>query len=300
MHDINLSGIFPPITTPFERGRVAHDKLAGNVERLCQTGISGIVVLGSNGEGVYLSEQEKEDVIKTVVQATPDDMPVIAGTACESTTETIRLTCAGAELGAQAALLNTPHYYGGRMTVEALIRFYSMVADAVPIPVLLYNVPKFTHLTLAVEAVGQLSRHPNIVGMKDSSGNLNLLGQYLNQSNNDFKMMVGTAGILFGGLSLGCVGGVLALANIAPRACVELFEMIRQGRFTEAKEMQLRMIPVNLAVTATYGIGGLKAAMDMLGYFGGDPRLPLLPASDTDKSEIRAILAAADLLPQKS
>jgi 4-hydroxy-2-oxoglutarate aldolase len=299
MSEINLSGIFPPITTPFENGEVAHDKLASNVEKQSKTGISGVVVLGSNGEGVYLSEQEKLDVINTVVQAIPADMPVIAGTACESTTETIRLTSTAAKLGAQAALLNTPHYYGGKMTPDALERFYSMVADAVPIPVLLYNVPKFTHLTLAAEIVGRLSHHPNIVGMKDSSGNLNLLGQYLNKSNTDFKMLVGTAGVLFGGLSLGCVGGVLALANIAPQACVELFDLTRQGRFADAKEIQLRMIPVNLAVTATYGIGGLKAAMDMLGYYGGDPRLPLLPASDTDKAEIRAILMAADLFPGK-
>jgi len=298
MSAISLSGIFPPITTPFENGEVAHDKLASNVEKLSKTGIAGIVVLGSNGEGVYLSEQEKKDVIKTVVQATPAEMPVIAGTACESTAETIRLTNASAELGAHAALINTPHYYGGRMTPDALTQFYSMVADAVTIPVLLYNVPKFTHLSLAAETVGQLSRHPNILGMKDSSGNLNLLGQYLNKSSPDFNVIVGTAGILFGGLSLGCVGGVLALANIAPQACVELFDMISQNRFREARELQLRMIPVNLAVTATYGIGGLKAAMDMLGYFGGDPRLPLLPASDTDKAEIRAILTAADLLPQ--
>ena len=296
MSKIDLVGIFPPITTPFENGRVAHDKLASNVKKLSRTGIAGIVVLGSNGEGVYLSEQEKKDVIETVVQATPDHMPVIAGTACESTAETIRLTCAGAERGVQAALLTTPHYYGGKMTADALSQYYSMVADAVPIPVLLYNVPKFTHVTLVPETVSRLSRHPNIAGIKDSSGNLSLLSQYLNGSAGDFKVMVGTAGILFGGLSLGCVGGVLALANIAPRACAEIFELTRQGRFSDAKDLQLRMVPVNLAVTATYGIGGLKAAMDMLGYFGGDPRRPLLPVSDTDKAEIKAILTRAGLL----
>jgi len=298
MSKIDLSGIFPPITTSFENGEVAQDKLASNVQKLSKTGISGFVVLGSNGEGVYLSEPEKLDVIKTVVQATPADMLVIAGTACESTTETIRMTCAAAELGARAALLTTPHYYGGKMTPNALEQFYSMVADAVPIPVLLYNVPKFTHLTLTAGTVGRLSRHPNIVGMKDSSGNLASLGQYINTSNADFKVLVGTASVLFGALSLGCVGGVLALANIAPQACVALYEMTRQGRFADAKEIQLRLIPVNIAITATYGIGGMKAAMDMLGYFGGDPRLPLLPTSDTDKAEIRAILAAADLLPE--
>ena len=295
MHAINLEGIFPPITTPFEKDRVAYDQLAANVEKLSQTGITGIVVLGSNGESVYLSDTEKKEVIKAVVQASPSHMPVIAGTGCESVVETIRLTCEGAELGAHAALLTTPHYYGGKMTPDALIQFYTTVADNVPIPVLLYNVPKFTHLTLGADIVSHLSKHPNIVGIKDSSGNLNLLGQYLNRSVAGFNVLVGTAGVLFGGLALGSVGGILALANVAPQACARILELTRQDRFEEAKELQLRMIPVNLAVTATYGISGLKAAMDMLGYYGGHPRLPLLPPTETDKTEIKEILVQAGL-----
>ena len=296
MTEIDLHGIFPPITTPFENGNVAFDKLASNVEKLSRTGIKGIVVLGSNGEYVYLSEKEKRDVIKTVVQAVPDKLPVIAGTACESACETIRLTCDSAELGAHAALLTTPHYYGGKMSDEALTRFYTIVADNVPIPVLLYNVPKFTHLNLTAGTVSRLAGHPNIVGVKDSSGNVNLLGQYLNSCETNFNVLVGTAGVLFGGLTLGCVGGILALANVAPQACVKIFELINNGNFEEAKHLQLRMIPVNNAVTATYGISGLKAAMDMLGYFGGDPRLPLLPATEKEKAEIREILLKASLL----
>jgi len=296
MTEIDLKGIFPPITTPFENGNVAYDKLASNVEKLSRTGIEGIVVLGSNGEYVYLSEKEKRDVIKTIVQAVPDRMPVIAGTACESASETIRLTCDSAELGAHAALLTTPHYYGGKMSDEALRRFYSVVADNVPIPVLLYNVPKFTHINLTAGTVARLSEHPNIVGIKDSSGNVNLLGQYLNSSAMNFKVLVGTAGVLFAGLTLGCVGGILALANVAPGACVKIFDLIKAGDFQAAKQLQLKMLPVNNAVTATYGISGLKAAMDMLGYFGGDPRLPLLPATDKEKTEIREILVRAELL----
>jgi 4-hydroxy-2-oxoglutarate aldolase len=296
MTEIDLHGIFPPITTPFENGNVAFDKLASNVEKLSRTGIKGIVVLGSNGEYVYLSEKEKRDVIKTVVQAAPDKLPVIAGTACESACETIRLTCDSAELGAHAALLTTPHYYGGKMSDEALTRFYTIVADNVPIPVLLYNVPKFTHLNLTAGTVSRLAGHPNIVGVKDSSGNVNLLGQYLNSCETNFNVLVGTAGVLFGGLTLGCVGGILALANVAPQACVKIFELINNGNFEEAKHLQLRIIPVNNAVTATYGISGLKATMDMLGYFGGDPRLPLLPATEKEKTEIREILVRAELL----
>ena len=296
MHNINLQVIFPPITTPFENGQVAFDKLKTNVEKLNRTGITGIVVLGSNGEYVYLSEKEKRDVIKAVVEAAPDNMPVIAGTACESVAETIRLTCDSAELGARAALLTTPHYYGGKMTDEAIFRFYSDVADSIPIPALLYNVPKFTPLNLTAATVSRLSKHPNIVGIKDSSGNVNLLGQYLNRSEPGFNILVGTAGILFSGITMGCVGGIVALANVAPEACVQILAFAKQGRFEEARRLQLQLLPVNNAVTATYGIGGLKAAMDMLGYFGGDPRLPLLPATQQERAEVREILIQAAIL----
>jgi len=296
MHKINLHGIFPPIATPFENGKIAFDKLGTNIEKLRRTGITGIVVLGSNGEYVYLSEKEKREVIEAVVRAVPGNMPVIAGTACESAAETIRLTCDSAELGARAALLTPPHYYGGSMTDEALTRFYTEVADNIPIPVLLYNVPKFTHLNLTAGLVSRLSRHPNIVGIKDSSGNVNLLGQYLNNSESDFNVLVGTASVLFSGLALGCAGGIVALANVAPHACAEILASVHQGDFEKARRLQLQMLPVNNAVTLTYGISGLKAAMDMLDYFGGHPRLPLLPATEQERTEIRQILTQAGLL----
>lgn len=297
MHKINLHGIFPPITTPFENGKIALDKLDINIKKLSRTGIAGIVVLGSNGEYVYLSEKEKREVIEAAVGAVSDTMPVIAGTACESASETIRLTCDSAALGARAALLTPPHYYGGNMSDEALARFYTEVADNIPIPALLYNIPKFTHLNLTAGLVSRLSRHPNIVGIKDSSGNVNLLGQYVNDSESNFKVLVGTAGVLFGGLSLGCVGGIVAMANVAPQACVKILAAVDQGDFQEARRLQLRMLPVNNAVTLTYGISGLKAAMDMLDYFGGEPRLPLLAATEKERTEIRAILIQAGLLP---
>jgi 4-hydroxy-2-oxoglutarate aldolase len=141
-----------------------------------------------------------------------------------------------------------------------------------------------------------LSRHPNIVGIKDSTGNVIQLGEFANHVDPDFKLMVGTAGALYGGLALGCAGGVLALANVAPEICVRIHEAVKAGNYEDAKQLQLRMIPVNQAITVNYGVPGLKAAMDMLGYFGGDPRLPLLPSSETEKSEIREILAKAGLL----
>ena len=296
MTKMDLHGIFPPITTPFSAGKVAHDKMASNVEKWNRTGLKGYVVLGSNGEYVYLSEEEKRAVVDTVVQAAADEMRVIAGTGCESTTETLRLTEDCAKLGAHAALVVTPHYYAGRMKEAALMKHFSELADHSPIPILLYNVPKFTHINMVAEFVARLSEHPNIIGLKDSSGNVIQLGEILNLVTKDFNVMVGTAGVLFSALTIGCVGGVCALANVAPEACVKIFDLVKTDDLDAARELQLKMIPVNQAVTAIYGVPGLKAAMDMLGYFGGDPRMPLMPSSGEERSEIKNILQKADLL----
>jgi 4-hydroxy-2-oxoglutarate aldolase len=296
MSEIDLNGIFPPIPTPFVEDHVAYDKLAFNIEKWSKTGLKGLVAMGSNGEYVYLSAAEKRKFVEKVVALTPDHMLVIAGTGCESTRETIELTRDCAACGAHAALVVTPHYYGGRMNEAAMLAYFTAVADQSPIPILLYNVPKFTHVNLTCRLVAQLSRHPNIVGIKDSTGNVIQLGEFLNNVEADFNLLVGTAGALLGGLTLGCVGGVLALANVAPQNCVKIHALVKEGNFEAAKQLQLKMIPVNQAVTATYGVPGLKAAMDMLGYFGGNPRPPLLPASEKEKSEIREILIKADLL----
>ena len=297
MSKLDLNGIFPPIPTPFVDGHVAYDELAFNIEKWSKTGLKGLVAMGSNGEYVYLSAEEKRKFVEKVVALTPDHMLVIAGTGCESTRETIELTRDCAASGAHAALVVTPHYYGGRMNEAALLAYFTAVADQSPIPILLYNVPKFTHVNLTCRLVAQLSRHPNIAGIKDSTGNVIQLGEFLNHVEAEFSLMVGTAGALFGALALGCVGGVLALANVAPQNCVKIHALVKEGNFEAAKQLQIKMIPVNQAVTATYGVPGLKAAMDMLGYFGNDPRPPLLPASEKEKSEIRDILIQAELLP---
>ena len=297
MARMDLNGIFPPVPTPFINEKVAYEKLAANVERWNPTGLKGFVVLGSNGEYVSLSEEEKRAVVDSVVQSAADDMLVIAGTGCESRAETVRLTEDCAKLGADAALVVTPHYYGGRMNDVALIQYFSTVADQSPIPILLYNVPKFTHINMAADLVARLAEHPNITGLKDSAGNVIQLGEIVNAVARDFNVMVGTAGVLFSGLTLGCVGGINALANVAPRQCVTILDQVKKGDLDAARDLQLKMIPVNQAVTSVYGVPGLKAAMDMLGYFGGDPRIPILPSSKRERSEIEAILKKADLLP---
>ena len=295
MANIDFSGIFPPIVTPFLKEEVAYHYLAENMEKLNKSGIRGVVVLGSNGENVFLSEEEKIEAVRTVIRHASKDMLIIVGSGCESARETIYLTNKLAELGAQAALVVTPFYYGGKMNDEALIKYYTAVADNTEIPVLLYNVPKFTGVNLSAEVLSILAKHPNIVGIKDSSGNVNQLGQYLNRVDSNFNILVGTAGALLGALTLGCKGGILALANIAPEKCVEIYNLVQEGKIKEARELQLSMIPVNHATTTVYGISGLKYAMDLLGYKGGETRLPLLPLKEEEKDKIRSILLEANL-----
>ena len=182
------------------------------------------------------------------------------------------------------------------MGEAALLKHFSELADHSPIPLLLYNVPKFTHINMSADFVARVSEHDNIVGLKDSSGNVIQLQEILNGVAEDFNVLVGTAGVLFSGLTIGCVGAICALANVAPEACVKIFDLVNTGNLQAARELQLKMISVNQAVTAIYGVPGLKTAMDMCGYFGGAPRLPLLPSSDQERSEIEAILKKADLL----
>ncbi len=296
MKPSDLNGIFPPVPTPFIDGKLACDRLAANIVRWNKTGLAGYVAFGSNGEYTYLNEPEKLEVVKTVAGSAAPGMKIIAGTGCESTWETIHLTNACARLGAHAALVVTPHYYGGRMNEAALLKHFTSVADGADIPILIYNVTKFTHIQVSLGLVAKLSRHPNIIGIKDSNGNVGFLGEMLNVADKDFSVLVGTAGALFAALALGCAGGVLALANVAPEACVRIGRLAKQSEFAEAARLQKQMLPVNTAVTATYGVPGLKAALDMLGYFGGDPRPPLLPATEKEKAEIREILIRAELL----
>ena len=296
MGRLDLKGIFPPIPTPFKNNKVAHGHLADNIAKWSGTGLKGFVAMGSNGEYVYLSPREKRAVVKTVVDNTPKSMSVIAGTGCESTQETIELTNDCAQIGAKAALVITPYYYGGRMTEDALKKHFFAVADKSDIPVILYNVPKFTHIDMSAKLVAKLSVHPNIVGIKDSTGNVNALGQLLNSADKKFDVLVGTAGALYGALTLGCSGGVLAAANVAPEMCVRIMKLIKGGKFESARKLHLKLLPVNNAVTFIFGVPGLKMALDLLGYYGGKPRPPLQPARVKEKLIIKNLLETAGLL----
>jgi 4-hydroxy-2-oxoglutarate aldolase len=293
---IDLQGILPPIPTPFEDGHCAPHRLRENLAKWNDTGLSGYVVLGSNGEAPLLSEAEKLELVRVARQAIPAGKILLAGSGLESTDATAVLTYRLADLGVDAALVITPSYYREQLAPEAMRRHFEIVAEASPIPILLYNVPKSTGVNLPIDVVVNLAQHPNIVGMKDSSGNLSQLIELREKAPSHFQILIGTDSVFFGGLAHGLRGAILALGNAAPRECVELFNAVEDEKWDVAQALANRLAPVGRAVTARFGVPGLKAALDELGYFGGAPRPPLLPVSEKVRGEIRLILQQAGLL----
>jgi 4-hydroxy-2-oxoglutarate aldolase len=293
---MTFDGVYPPVLTPFRGDDVAHDRLAANLRRLDAHPLAGYVVLGSTGEFPLLSESEKERVIETARAETPRSKLLIAGTGGESTAAAIRLTKRAAAIGADAALVITPGYFKAMMKPPALVRHYRAVADASPVPVLLYNFPGNTGINLEPDTVARLAEHPNIRGVKDSSGNVPQAAEIVRMTPKTFQVLVGSPIALVPSLMLGAAGGILAVANLAPRECCEIQRLAMAGQWAEARELTYRISPLATVVSARYGIGGLKAALDLLGGYGGPPRMPL-PAPDGDAiEEIREILATAGLL----
>lgn len=282
--------------TPFkENGDVDYDAFGRNIERWNATPLSGYLVLGSNSETPYLTETEKLTLIELTVQAAAKDRIVLAGTGLESTRETIRLTNEAARRGAHAALIITPFFYCEQMTDAALIHHYTTIANVAEIPVLIYNVPKFTHVNVSAEAVRVLSRHPNIIGMKDSLGSAEQLKAFKNVVPQTWSLIVGSASILYPALELGIRAGILALANCAPAQCCEVQRLFEEGKHFAAHELQAQLISVNKAVTDTFGIAGLKYASTLMGYEGGHVRAPLLPLTEDERQCIQRILEDSEL-----
>ncbi|MBI4675198.1 MAG: dihydrodipicolinate synthase family protein [Chloroflexi bacterium] len=292
-----IRGVLPPIPTPFDAdGNVAETHLRANLARWVAAGLHGFVVLGSNGEYTLLSKEEKLRVLAIAREMIPPDRWLIAGTGADSTREAIDLTQRAAERGADAALVVTPHYYRAQMNATTWTHHYRALADASPIPIMIYNVPAFTTLDVDAAMVIELSRHENIVGIKDSSANFGKMGEIIRFAPPEFAVLVGTGAAIFPALSIGAKGVVPALGNIAPRECVAIYDAFHAGALTAARQLQLRLIRPNRAVTATWGVPGLKAALDELGYYGGPPRSPLLPLDESDRSKLREILREAELL----
>lgn len=295
--NISLAGCFPPIPTPFDnKGKVDHEQLALNLEKWQKTSLIGFAVLGSNGEAVMLKTEEKLEIWKTAGQAIDSDHLFIAGTGCESTIETLELTEKAASLGADAAMVVTPHYYKPRMDYDALVNHYTKVADGSPIPIILYSVPAFTGIDLSVEIIVTLSRHPNIIGLKESSGNVVKIGQVVAEADNSFQVLAGSGSFLLPALTVGAKGCVAALAAIAPNPLAELMEKFHKREMETAREIQLRLIPPNGAVTARFGIPGLKAALDLIGMYGGPVRSPLRAITKEERGKLEEILTRAGIL----
>lgn len=292
-----IEGIFAPIATLFDsQGELDLDGYAANLDWYCSSPLDGVVVMGSNGEFALLSEDEMLRLTDAAVRAVAGRKLVLAGTGAESTRGTIRMTRAAAEMGVDYALVVTPHYYRPRYDRAAFVHHYQTVAEASPIPVLIYIMTAYTGVDLASSIVGELSRHPNIVGVKDSAGNAVKFAEMVQLSEPEFSVLAGSANFLYPALCLGAAGGVLALADVAPRECVQIRNLFADGDHERARVAQFNLLAPNAAVTTRFGIGGLKAALGMVGLATSDPRPPILPASAAERSEIQRILEEAGIL----
>jgi 4-hydroxy-2-oxoglutarate aldolase len=289
---MNLSGVFPALTTPFSAdGSVSVEDIKHNITKYNTTGLAGYVAIGSTGESVLLSRKEVDTVFIVVKESAAPGMQLIAGTGAESTAETIERTKRAAELGYHFALVKTPYYYKPLYKPEVFIAHFRRVADASPIPVILYSVPQFTGVALEAPEVGVLAQHPNIIGIKESSGNVQRAAEMFAAVPSSFQVLVGSASMMFPSMVLGAVGAILALGSALPELCVALFNAVRTGDLETARALQAIILPASKVIVSQCGIPGVKYAMDLAGYRGGLPRQPLLPLSEDQKQAIREVLA---------
>ena len=292
---MNLAGVLAPIPTPFdESGRVDETRLKKALRRWLKTPLAGFVVLGSTGEAVLLDDHEADRVVATARAVVPRKRAFIVGTGRESTRSAIRAAKRAARHGADGVLVRTPGFYKNAMTTDAFIAHYTAVADASPVPVLLYNFTALTGVELAVEAVDVLSRHPNIAGMKESGGDGMRMTDLAGFASDKFSVLAGSATTFHQALAVGAAGGILAAACVVPEVCVRLYQLTTSGRQDEARALQQRLLPIVKLLVSGYGVAGLKAAATLAGYDSGFPRSPLLPVPQAVVDELRAALAGFD------
>lgn len=283
---INLGGVFPPLPTAFgTHDELLTDKLQENIRSLNQYALRGYLILGSNGELINLSEEEKNRVYVAAREAIPHDKLMLAGTGGQSTSETLKLTAIAASAGADAVLILNPSYYRGLMNRVALVSHYHEIADHSDIPVIIYNMPANSGLDMDAETIVEISSHENIIGLKDSGGNLTKMAQIIDETDDDFQVLAGSAGFLVPAMSIGAVGGILALANISPEHCMAMHTRYLAGDFKGAAHFQRKCVKLNNAVTRGWGVPALKAAMDHLGLYGGPCRKPIQNL-DQEKAEV--------------
>jgi 4-hydroxy-tetrahydrodipicolinate synthase len=292
---LNLAGLLLPITTPFTPDEEVDEAgLSANIQKWNRSGITGYVVLGSTGERVNLDEREYLRVIEIARAATPAHLNFIVGAGQQSTRSTIAEIKRAAQAGAEAVLVITPNYYRAAITQDALVKHYTAVADASPLPIILYSMPDLTGITIAPETAGRLSAHQNIIGMKDSSNNVAGFRETLQQVRSDFAMLIGNGTVFSQTLQAGARGGILAVGCAVPELCLEIYRAVRAGETDKAEGLQSTLAPLAIALTKSYGIGGLKVAMEMTGYAGGAVRAPLRRPGAEACAEIAQLLAKAD------
>lgn len=278
---MQLAGVFAPLPTPFaDDDRLDVLRLRAALDWWVASPLTGFVVLGSNGEAVLMDDEECDRVVEVARAIVPRHRLLIAGTGRESTRATIRATKRAAELGADAVLVRTPGFFKSQMTSDVFLRHYMAVAEASPVPVLLYNFPAVTGVNLLPATVARLAEHPNIVGMKESGSDIGHIADLVSNTPRTFSVLAGSGSTFFAALCAGVSGGILALGALLPEPCVRLFELARDHRYDEARALQQRLLPIARLISSGYGVPGLKAALHIVGCDVGKPRLPLEPIPD--------------------
>jgi dihydrodipicolinate synthase/N-acetylneuraminate lyase len=292
-----LTGIFGPVVTTFDdaSGELASGPFRANIKAHIAAGLAGVLVCGSTGEAALLDEDERLRLTELARPLVPDDRWLFTGTGAESTRDCVRRSKDAAERGADAVLVVPPHYYGVAMTEDALWAHYSRVADESPVPVILYNIPKFTHLPLAASLVHALAEHPNIVGIKDSTGDMTQLRAYLEAQSDHFTVLTGHAGTVLDAVGYGARGAILAVALFAAPLVFDLMDAISHGDGVTASEIQARVRPIAKEIVAELGPPGIKVAMDLIGLTGGLPRAPLRPLGTAERERVATLLGTAGL-----
>ncbi len=292
---VQVTGVYAPMVTPFINDRIVFHGLAANVEKMNASGLAGYFVLGTNGEYKSLSVPERFAVLKTVIDHSAGDKLVMAGMGFESAYETIENVLRAADLGVAMVSLLMPHFFAKKMTPEAMASYIVEVADASPLPVLLYNNPSVASgVTIKADTLALVKGHPNVVGIKDSSKET--YRDNLKAAGGDLCVLAGSANYFMDLMKNGGTGGVLSLANVFPEACGRLFALIQAGKTKEAEALDAVLTALNKEVSGAHGVAGVKAAMDCLGFCGGVPRRPLKGLTPEQAEALRKIVTAVELM----
>ena len=296
---INLNGLLLPITTPFTTDEAVDlAGLTANIKKWTEAGVNGFVLLGSTGERVNLDESEYVQVIEALRAAVPQTLTFIVGAGQQSTRGTAKEIERAATAGAEAVLVITPSFYKSAITQDALVKHYRALADASPVPVILYSMPDLTGIRIEPETAASLNEHPNIIGMKDSSNDIEKFGETVNLVGQDFAMMIGNGTVFSEALQSGARGGILAVGCAVPDLCLEIYRAVQSDDVARAAALQEKLTPLARAVTKTYGVGGLKTAMEMAGYVGGTVRAPLRLPNEDARAEIKSLLREAKMVSE--